>query len=258
VTSDGQGRVSIHEAGHCVAAITSGWSLHGVTVEAGTYAACCARVRQPALPATTACQDLSLPFALWEPGVRSWIERKALVIMAGGVGELELAPRSEGRFDVPLRDQAMTISADLDLAADLPISVETAAQLRSAVDSDTDACDADALAKLAWLAHGSDFASQGAWMSYLEVQCRALVRREARSITMLADVLSERPTLSGAAVQALLASWLSTSRPMSRRTCGRRCGRTSGSGRTTAGPLRRISPSFARWSRRTRIATLLT
>lgn len=201
------GRLNRHEAGHVVIGQAVGRSPRGVTVRGGTRWAGCARSAAPPIPDELWAEcGAERPFVSWPAPIRAQIEGEVVMLMAGELSALMLAPPSLGRTEPTVVEQAIEQAAVLATEdAALP---EVRAQVE-AITADLDEIaddDQTKIARLAWLAHGPDHASAAAWLTYLAAQCRALITVEAARIIRLSEALAIRDTLTGDQVAALLRS----------------------------------------------------
>jgi hypothetical protein len=187
----------VHEAGHSVVAWACGREAGPVAVRAESGRSFHIPPKVAAdIIAGLVCDD---PFILWAPEVRARFEGDVLIAMAGQVAEDHFAPRA-GRVPEPVSAQAA------ELLATLP--PPTAGERRTVADSFTVTAmvtDEERVARAAWAAFGSDLASAGTWLHFMEAQCRYLVGGYSGRIKRLAFALAEADdVLSGEAVAALV------------------------------------------------------
>lgn len=193
-----------HEAGHMVVGVSAfGWHPVGVTTARGIESHGCTRARPRAIPSAVFEEAFTeRPFISWSPEARRHLEERVVVTMAGELAALMLAPKP-GRYELPLRERAMVAVGEMPVASEDPVTVEVVAELRAELDRPGDS-DSEKVFKYCWIAHGSDFASGGSWLQFLEASCRAVIRQETERIELLAAVLAERDTLTGDDVLSLL------------------------------------------------------
>lgn len=200
------GRVETHEAAHTVVALALDWTLSGITVEGGAESNGCCRVAWPPVPLAVVEEmdhlASGVPFSLWPEAPRRHVETRVLIRMSGEIGALALAPKRPGRYHPPISERARGLAADLPHLPPEPVP-EIVAVLRQVVNT-PGTSDAEEVARLAYLAHGHNWAAMGAWLGYLESQARSIVEWHAPQVEFLAAVLGEHPTLDGDAVLRLL------------------------------------------------------
>jgi hypothetical protein len=194
-----------HEAGHMVVSVSAfGWHPVGVTTAGGTESLGCSQARPRAIPGAVFEEAFTeRPFICWSPEARRHLEERVVVTMAGELAALMLAPKP-GRYALPIRERAMVAVGEMPVvSAEDPVAAEVVTELRAELDRPGDS-DTEKVFKYCWTAHGSDYASGGTWLQYLEASCRAVIKQESERIELLAAVLAERSTLTGDNVLSLL------------------------------------------------------
>jgi hypothetical protein len=197
----GDYRVALHEASHSWMALRCGWALRSASINGGLHSNGAAMYDPPQLP--DGLMVPKLPLVFWPDAIRHDLERRAMVALAGEIGECLLYAQA----DIPLAVRAA------DLAADLPPGLRELDEhdendfflLASLMDDPDEPTDQERLAYYAYRAHGVDHMSAQSWLNHLADQVISLMTLEQWRIETLAASLFQEGQLTGEAIQAILA-----------------------------------------------------
>jgi hypothetical protein len=171
-----------------------------VTLTPGVSTLGCSWSTAPRIPESDRRRvDAALPLLLWPARVRSYVERRTVVLLAGDWAVWMFSTPRFGRVPPRVAELAedrlpkLTRSEQAEIASKL---METVSEGKS---------DDEQIAWLCWLAHGDDLITARHWLEYLEAQCRALLMANRGRVERLAAVLLEVESLSGAAARQVLA-----------------------------------------------------
>ena len=138
---------------------------------------------------------------LWPWQIREDLEHRAIITMAGEIGECLLYDQA----DIPL---AVRAADELAALGDLPEPDEAGQAslitLATAMDDPAEPTDQRRLAEFAYRAHGDDHMSATSWLAHLADQTITLVTRNQAKIELLAAQLAKVGELGGEAISELL------------------------------------------------------